>query len=361
MQESTEPSLAKPVDSEAQCDPANRADSESGSSVPQSVVPATFVEISPIPRLNSHDEKAEKEEETARETDDQASSPGEEHMTGEGTHRGQAQKTAKEEPPPSEITLAAARKAFARGDLQEASDLVYKFARQSTSEEQAKKLAQAPASESSDYQEDDEEPTEEEHEIQIAQFAVSISGRPANAAGLTMEDLIRRDDVIEAVHYVGVEDGIINQFSSPFELPWDLRSLYEPLYECLILPAGVEGFRTTRELFNDISALLHKHVMLPSNDCSLLAYWAIATWFTDYLPFLPSVIISGPASTADLLLRTLLAVCRRPVLLGELSPAILRKLPIHEITPTLLIREPQLSRYMLALLKRIEPTRVFVL
>ena len=90
--------------------------------------------------------------------------------------------------------------------------------------------------------------------------------------------------------------------------------------------------------------------MLPSKDCSRLAYWAIATWFTDYLPFLPSVVISGPASTADLLLRTLVAVCRRPVLLGELSPAILRKLPINEITPTLLIREPQSSQYMSALL-----------
>ena len=161
-----------------------------------------------------------------------------------------------------------------------------------------------------------------------------------------MEDLIRRNEVIEAVQYASAEDGIINQYWGRSEVRGNLRSLYESL----VLPAGVQGFRTTRELFNDISALLHKHVMLPSKDCSLLAYWAIATWFTDYLPFLPSVIISGPASTADLLLRTLAAVCRRPVLLGELSPAILRKLPINELTPTLLIRESQLSRYMSALL-----------
>jgi hypothetical protein len=61
-------------------------------------------------------------------------------------------------------------------------------------------------------------------------------------------------------------------------------------------------------------------------------------------------VISGPVSTADLLLRTLVAVCRRPVLLGELSPAILRKLPIDELTPTLLIREPRLNRQTAALL-----------
>jgi hypothetical protein len=117
-----------------------------------------------------------------------------------------------------------------------------------------------------------------------------------------------------------------------------------------LIPPTVESFRTTRELFDEIVALLQKHVMLPTKECSLLAYWSIATWFTDYLPFLPSVVISGPASTADLLLRTLAAVCRRPILLGELSPAILRKLPINEITPTLLIREPQLSRYTSSLL-----------
>jgi hypothetical protein len=165
-----------------------------------------------------------------------------------------------------------------------------------------------------------------------------------------LEELIRRDGVIEAVQYVSAEDGIINQFSRRFGLSWDLWSLHQHLYESLILPAGVQGFRTTRELFDGISALLHKHVLLPSKDCSLLAYWAIATWFTDYLPFLPGVIISGPAATADLLLRTLVAVCRRPVLLAELSPAILRTLPINELMPTLLIREPQLSRYMSALL-----------
>jgi hypothetical protein len=90
--------------------------------------------------------------------------------------------------------------------------------------------------------------------------------------------------------------------------------------------------------------------MLSRKECSLLAYWAIATWFADRLTGFPSVVISGPVSTADLLLRTLMAVCRRPVLLGELSPAILRKLPIDELTPTLLIREPRLNRQMSALL-----------
>ena len=206
-------------------------------------------------------------------------------------------------------------------------------------------------SDSADQEDEEEFAEEEQPETEPDQIIINIGGRPAKTAGLTdMEELIRRDRVIEVVQYVSPEDGIINQFSRRFELPWDRRSLHEPLYESLILPTDVQGFGTTRDLFDGISALLHKHVMLPSKDCSLLAYWVIASWFTDYLPFLPSVIVSGPASTADLLLRTLVAVCRRPVLLAELSPAILRKLPINELTPTLLVREPQLSRYMSALL-----------
>jgi hypothetical protein len=298
---------------------------------------------------------------------DKASPLGEEHMTGESTHHEQEQKTTKKEPLPSEITLVAMRKAFDRGAAHDAADLARKFAAQASAEE-AERQAQAVAAEkdrvtcedSADQEDEEEFAGEEESEIQPERITINIGGRPAKTAGLIeFEDLIRRGDVIEAVQYFGAEDGIINQFSRRFELRWHLRSLYQPLYESLILPTDVEDFRTIRDLFDGISALLRKHVMLPSKDCSLLAYWAIATWFTDYLPFLPSVIISGPASTADLLLRTLVAVCRRPVLLGELSPAILRKLPINEITPTLLIREPQSSRYMSLLNASNQPGYLF--
>ena len=43
---------------------------------------------------------------------------------------------------------------------------------------------------------------------------------------------------------------------APLELPWHLRSLYEPLYESLILPTGVQGFRTTGELFNGMASFI---------------------------------------------------------------------------------------------------------
>ena len=166
-----------------------------------------------------------------------------------------------------------------------------------------------------------------------------------------MNDLIRVGGQIQEFRFCSTGDGIIDLFGESRSYPFlNVRGQLPSLYERLILPLDVESFRTTREPFDEIVALLKKHVMLPAKECSLLAYWSIATWFTDYLPFVPSVVISGPASTADLLLRTLAAVCRRSVLLGELSPRILRKLPIADFTPTLLIREVQLNRYTSALL-----------
>jgi hypothetical protein len=91
--------------------------------------------------------------------------------------------------------------------------------------------------------------------------------------------------------------------------------------------------------------------MLSEKQYMLLNYWTLASWFADLLPFFPCLAITGPAFSADLLLRVLRCVCRRPVLLAGMSPAILRALPVNELMPTLLIREPQLSKRMAMLLE----------
>jgi hypothetical protein len=121
------------------------------------------------------------------------------------------------------------------------------------------------------------------------------------------------------------------------------------LSQSLILPTSVQEFESDRDLIDSIVALLRKHVMIPNKKCLLLAHWSIATWFPDFLPFIPSVVITGPAPAADMLLRTLAAVCRRPVLLADASPAVLSALPA-ELMPTLLMRKPQLNKRMAALL-----------
>jgi len=254
----------------------------------------------------------------------------------------QQQQTAGKKPLPSEITTEALKKAALRGDKGEVDRLTAKWQRERNAEK-AERLAQEHAAEalklkSADSAEQEEFAEEEQEEVRPEQVAVTVGGHPADTTDLTdIADLIRRDGEIEEVLYSGAKDGIVNLFSKVFHPRWDLRLLYESL----ILPDRIQDFQTTRDLFDDISSLLHKQVMLPTRMCTLLAYWAMATWFTEYLPFLPSVVISGPPSSADILFRTLAAVCRRPLLLGELNPSILHKLPIDEITPTLLIREPQ--------------------
>ena len=171
-----------------------------------------------------------------------------------------------------------------------------------------------------------------------------------------VSDLIRRGSdrriavALMTPHQDGSVDGIVGTelkhngrwYRVPRMPPAVARSLILP---SLPLPCG-----SARKLFDSILALLQEHVRLPRKECSIITHWSMATWFPDFLPFLPSLALTGPASAADLLLRTLVAVCRRPVLLAEVSPAVLRALPLGELMPTLLIREPQLSKSMAALL-----------
>jgi hypothetical protein len=366
MQESTEPAVAKPVDGEAPCDPANTAASENQDLVAQNHVPPNFVEIFAIPKPASSDKEVPTEEvmedateeQTEDETEDESTSPSEQEIANVIVRCQQEQEVRKKEPLPSDIKYAEMRRAFDRGDVAKAGELAFEFSRLRHEEEKAEKQAQARAAaeqqvtgqDSIDDQEEEEFAAPKQPEPQPDQFGVKIGGNPAKMVGLEMEDWIRQDGTIKIARYVSPEDGLINQFCRSVSLPSDRNSLLEPLFESVILPSGLEQFRTTRELFDDISALLHQQVIIPSEDCSLLAYWAIATWFTEHLAFVPSVVISGPASTADVLLRTLVAVCRRPLLLGELSATILRKLPIYPIRPTLLVRESQFNRSISAML-----------
>src|ERR1700687_5374528 len=132
MQKSTEPSLTTPVASEAQCDPASTAHSESQTSALQNAVPANFVEIYRILKPDSPD----KEKETEDETNDKPSSPGEEQETAECSPENQAQNTLEKEPLPSAITLAALRDAVDRRADSEVKELAQKWKQECTDEEE---------------------------------------------------------------------------------------------------------------------------------------------------------------------------------------------------------------------------------
>lgn len=237
----------------------------------------------------------------------------------------------------------------------EANELINRFTKQ-TAVEQAEKKAHERANAQStvayEFSADEEEEAdfdgEEESEKEpTCRFELHIGGSPAKTAGLTeMKDLVRVEGEIGSFRFVSTEDGVVELFPERFNIGF----AFETLYESLTLPTRLETPPTTLRLFDDISELFQKNLVLPVKECSLLAYWSMATWLADYLPFLPSILISGPASSADLLLRTMGTLCRRPVLLAQLNSAIVRKLPISELTPTLLVREAQLNRNMLAFL-----------
>ena len=328
MQESNEFSSIEPIAGDAPSERPDAFQSANENSASQNTVSPNFVEIYQIPKpVPPPDEEEETEE-------------------------------AGDEELPSAITFAACIKAHDRGEAKEAGTLYYKYQAQLKEEAAAAKQAQERAAEAEKVaredpayegdEEDEECPHDEEPSSQPdLQFAVKIGGVPGKTTELTaIEDLLRIEDEIQSFRFASTKDGVIDLFHTTFGLRWDLGSLYKSL----TLPVDIEGYGTTRDLFDEIAGLLQKHVMLPSKECSLLAYWSIATWLTDYLPLLPSIVIRGPASTADLLLRTLAIVCCRPIMLGELRPAILRRLPIAQLRPTLLIREPHLNRYTSALL-----------
>jgi hypothetical protein len=118
----------------------------------------------------------------------------------------------------------------------------------------------------------------------------------------------------------------------------------------LVLPTTLKYFGSTGELFLSIAELLEKHVPVSKRERLLVTYWAMATWFADVLQLCPTLVVTGSGSGANLLLRTLVAVCRRPLLLSDAGAATLRSLPLGELMPTLLMRSPQMSKQMTALL-----------
>jgi hypothetical protein len=118
----------------------------------------------------------------------------------------------------------------------------------------------------------------------------------------------------------------------------------------LLLPRWVADYGKTRELFNAIQALLKKHLALPERQCALLTYWCIASWFPDFLDFIPRLTITGPAFAADHLFRVLRCICRRPLLLAGINSAVFRAIAVGQLMPTLFIRETRLSKKTIELL-----------
>ena len=79
------------------------------------------------------------------------------------------------------------------------------------------------------------------------------------------------------------------------------RDLPIALYKSLRLPTAFKSCDSGREMFDHIRSLIQHHGMLTERQSRLVAYWSMAGWLADFLPFMPTLVITGPAFAADAL------------------------------------------------------------
>ena len=120
-------------------------------------------------------------------------------------------------------------------------------------------------------------------------------------------------------------------------------SLEPSVVRAVIWPASGRDYGSTRELFNSIVGLIAKHFGFSESLARLLVHFIFATWFSDRLTLAPSLAIVGLAIADGIrLLRFLRCVCRRSLLLAEVSRSDLLSLPLL-LCPTLLLDRPKLT------------------
>jgi hypothetical protein len=123
------------------------------------------------------------------------------------------------------------------------------------------------------------------------------------------------------------------------------------LYHAIRLPTKSMDYGSLEDLFSGIAELFKNYLGLSDRQSRLLTAFSLSTWLADRLPIAPGVVIyaSDEASGIDLL-RLLKCICRRGLLLGELTPSGLRSLPMH-LGITLLINQQSIKSNLQRLLR----------
>jgi hypothetical protein len=107
------------------------------------------------------------------------------------------------------------------------------------------------------------------------------------------------------------------------------------MLEALTLPTKRTDYGSTVELFGQICNFFLGHGV--SEDAAKAStYFAFASWFPEFLPVVPCLIITGTEAEAYIFLQLLTCVVRHALPLAEINVANLHCLPMH-IQPTMLI------------------------
>jgi hypothetical protein len=127
----------------------------------------------------------------------------------------------------------------------------------------------------------------------------------------------------------------------------------------LQLPSKTAEYGSTRKLFTEISDLISR---TQADDCvvKMASFAVIATWMAEFLPVAPFLWIVAPPTTAvGPLLQLMLLLCRRSIVVSEISAGQFRSLPA-DLRPTLVIEVSQQSRQVLKPLRASKRHRALI-
>ena len=127
----------------------------------------------------------------------------------------------------------------------------------------------------------------------------------------------------------------------------------------LQLPSNIREYGSTRKLFTEISALISR-TQVDDGLAKALSFCVFATWMSDYLPEAPFLwIVATPMSAVGPLLQVLHLLCRRSLVVSDISAARFRFLPA-DLRPTLVMEVDVQSRQVLNFLRASKRHRALI-
>ena len=168
------------------------------------------------------------------------------------------------------------------------------------------------------------------------QKSISVTTAGEGFADGTAIDLVRDDQVSKKIGLI-VWNGSTATRAARVEkngvayLPLTVSS---DLLRATQFPTGTRSYGTTRQLFDEISALVTR-TNISIRDARLVPYFVLADWFAELLPVAPFLWVNvAPTASAASLRNMLTLLCRRPILYADLTVAEFRSRP-SALKPTI--------------------------
>jgi hypothetical protein len=148
------------------------------------------------------------------------------------------------------------------------------------------------------------------------------------------------DDLV-LLHWDGERASIAPQIQHSGRLYRPIE-LHASIRRAIRLPSAVADYSPAGALFQEVAGLFICYVGVSPIEASKIAYWNATTWFADCLPNPPALAVSGlDLSHAINLFRLIRCVCRRGLILAEITRSALGSLPM-ELRPTVMVAQAEL-------------------